>query len=67
MPMEVRWHAHLSYGDGLHRPLVLQCPLQALLLEDLVCLIGEEHGISVKHHAEWSAGGLHLLLEDERC
>lgn len=67
VPMKARWHAHVSYGDGLHRPLVLQCPLQPLLLEDLVRLVGEEHGIPIKHHTEWSAGGLHLLLEDERC
>lgn len=63
----MRWLAHLSHGHGLHRPLVLHCALQPLLPEDLVRLIGEEHGIPIEHHAEWGAGGLHLLLEDERC
>lgn len=42
--------AHLSYRHGLHCPLILHGSLQALLLEDLVCLIGEKHGISIKGH-----------------
>lgn len=59
--------AHLSHGHGLHRLLVLHRSLQTLLPKDLVGLIGEEHGVPIEGHAQLGAGGLHLLLEDQRC